>query len=88
MLVHWGCGSPCLAFMIVDAVSGAIYDLGEPAACADKNGMDASVDFRLDSRLVIATGVSEKLGCGDNFYEWDGKKLTLIHFEPWPNRSQ
>ncbi|MGA3100444.1 MAG: hypothetical protein ABSD61_01150 [Terracidiphilus sp.] len=74
--------------MIVDAVSGAIYDLGEPAACADKNGMDASVDFRLDSRLVIATGVSEKLGCGDNFYEWDGKKLTLIHFEPWPNRSQ
>jgi hypothetical protein len=87
-LAHWGCGSPCLSFVIIDAASGAIYDFKESVGCADKNGMDASIDFKLDSRLVIATGFSEKLGCGASFYEWNGKQLTLIHFEPWPNRSQ
>jgi len=87
-LAYWGCGSPCLSFVIIDAVSGAIYEFKESVACADENRMDASVDFKLESRLVIATGFSEKLGCGNSFYEWNGKELTLIHFEPWPNRGQ
>jgi hypothetical protein len=87
-LAQWGCGSPCLSFVIIDAASGAIYDFKEAVGCADKNGIDASVDFRLNSRLVIATGFSEKLGCGTSFYEWNGKRLSLIHFEPWPNQSE
>ncbi len=87
-LAQWGCGSPCISFVIVDAQSGTIYDFKEPIGCLDENGVDAALDFRLNSRLVIATGFSEKLGCGTNFYEWNGKKLTLIHSEPWPKHSE
>jgi hypothetical protein len=82
-LVKWGCGSPCLAFVIVDSKSGNVYDPGFSVACADGNGIDASIDFKLTSRLIVATGFSKKIGCGTDFYEWDGKQLNLIHFEPW-----
>lgn len=82
-LAKWGCGSPCLAFVIIDAESGTIYDPGFSVACANENGMDASIDFKLTSRLLVTTGFSEKSGCGTDYYEWDEKKLILIHFEPW-----
>ena len=82
-IAKWGCGSPCLAFVIVDSKSGKVYDPGFSVACADENGIDASIDFKLTSRLIIATGFSKKIGCGADFYEWDGKRLKLIHFEPW-----
>ena len=82
-LVKWGCGSPCLAFIIIDAKTGTVYDPGFPVACANENGMDASADYKLTSRLLITTGFSEKAGCGTGFFEWDGKRLHRIHFEPW-----
>ena len=84
-IAKWGCGSPCAAFVIINAKSGAIYDPGFAVACADSNGSDASIDYKLTSRLIVTTGFSEKLGCGTDYYEWDGKKLNLIHFEPWPS---
>ncbi len=82
-LAKWGCGSPCLAFVIIDSKSGSIYDPGFSVGCAQENGMDAGIDFKLTSRLIITTGFSKKSGCGTDFYEWDGKRLNLIHFEPW-----
>jgi hypothetical protein len=82
-IAKWGCGSPCLAFVIVDSKSGNVYDPGFSVACADQSGMDASIDFKLMSRLIKATGFSKEFGCGTDFYEWDGKELNLIHFEPW-----
>jgi hypothetical protein len=89
-VAKWGCGSPCLAFVIIDAKSGSVYDPdydpGFSVGCADANGIDASIDFKLTSRLIVATGFSEKLGCGTDYYEWDGKKLNLIHFEPWTSK--
>ncbi len=87
-IAKWGCGSPCVAFVIVDARSGIIYDPGFSVACADDNGVEAKVDFKLTSRLVVATGLSKEskeVVCGDDFYQWDGKRLIWIHFEPWPS---
>jgi hypothetical protein len=81
-LAKWGCGSPCLAFVIINAKTGTVYDPGFSVACANENGMDASVDYKLTSRLLITTGFSEKAGCGTDFYEWDGKRLHRIHFGP------
>jgi hypothetical protein len=82
-VVKWGCGSPCVAFVIVDSKTGQVYDPGFSLACADGNAIDATIDFELTSRLVKATGSSKEAGCGTDFYEWDGKRLKLIHFEPW-----
>lgn len=91
-VAHWGCGSPCLAFVIINATSGTIYDQDSAVGCANDQGLDASIDFKLESRLIAATGVSEASAspgekgtvCGTNYYLWDGKRLTLVHFEPWP----
>ena len=83
-LAHWGCGSPCMSFVIVDARSGNIYEPGITVGCADENGVEASIQFHLKSRLVMITGYSEEQGCGTEYYEWNGKKLKLFHFEPWP----
>jgi hypothetical protein len=80
-LAKWGCGSPCLAFVIIDTASGTVYDPGFSVGCADKNGLGAEVDFKRTSRLLVTTGYSEEVGCGTDFYEWDGKQLSLIHFE-------
>jgi hypothetical protein len=87
-VAKWGCGSPCLSFVIIDAKLGAIYDPGLSAGCADSNSSSASIDFKLTSRLIIVTGLSketQEVICGDDFYQWDGKRLKWIHFEPWPS---
>ena len=86
-IAKWGCGSPCIGFVIINARTGAVYDPDNPVytvACADNNRMDSSLNFKLNSRLIVATGFSDKLGCGNNYFEWDGRRLKLIHFEPWP----
>jgi hypothetical protein len=91
-VAHWGCGSPCLAFVIINAITGAIYDQDTAVGCANDQGSEARLDFKLASRLIAATGVSEAPAlagekgtvCGTNYYLWDGKRLTLAHFEPWP----
>ena len=89
-LAKWGCGSPCLRFVIIDATSGAVYDPSIIVGCANKYGLGAKIDFRLGSRLIAATGVSEaavsstEVVCGTNYHLWDGKHLKFVHFEPWP----
>jgi hypothetical protein len=81
-IAKWGCGSPCIAFVIVDSKTGNVFDPGFSLACADGNVMDATIDFKLTSHLIIATGFSKETGCGRDFFEWDGKRLKLIRFEP------
>jgi hypothetical protein len=81
-LAKWGCGSPCLDFVIIDARSGVVYDPTFVVGCADKNGLAAKIDFKLTSRLLITTGFRQGSGCDTNYYEWDRKQLTLVHFEP------
>lgn len=89
-LAKWGCGSPCLRFVIVDATSGTVYDPGIIVGCANRYGLEAKIDFRLRSRLIAATGVSEarvsstEVVCGTNYYLWNGEHLKFVHFEPWP----
>jgi hypothetical protein len=88
-LAKWGCGSPCVEFVIIDAKSGAVYDSGESVGCANRNGLEARLQFRLDSQLIAATGSSginassKEVDCGTNYYRWDGKRINLVHFEPW-----
>jgi hypothetical protein len=90
-LAKWGCGSPCLGFVIIDATAGTVYDPNIIVGCANKYGSEAKIDFRLGSRLIAATGVSEaavsstEVVCGTDYYLWDGKHLDLLHFEPWPH---
>lgn len=83
-VASWGCGSPCRKFVIVEARSCTIRDPNITVGCSDKNGGGAELHFRLTSRLLVMTGFAEKIGCGTDFYEWDGKQLNFLHFEPLP----
>jgi hypothetical protein len=40
-VAKWGCGAPCLSFVIVDARTGSVYNPGFPVACADENVVDS-----------------------------------------------
>ena len=79
-VASWGCGSPCGKFVIIDARSGTIYDPHVTLGCFDTKGGGADLHFRLRSRLLMLTGSLEQLGCGTEFYEWDGKQLKLLLF--------
>lgn len=87
-LAKWGCGSPCLAFVIIDARSGTVYDPGFSVGCADKKGMGANIEFKVSSSLLITTGFSQEGGCGTDFYEWDGRSLNFLHFQPRPDSTK
>jgi len=87
-IAHWGCGSPCVGFFIINERTGTIYDPHFAVACADNNQMDSSLDFNLNSRLIVATRFSDKFGCGTDFLEWDGKRLKSVYFEPWSSTSE
>lgn len=84
-IAKWGCGSPCLGFVIIDTASGVIYEAGFSVGCADKNGLEAKLGFKLSSSLVTATGVSRAGVCGTDLYQWDGAKLSKLGFVPWSN---
>jgi hypothetical protein len=79
-VASWGCGSPCGKFVIIDARSGTIYDPDVPFGCFDTKGGGANLHFRLRSRLLMMTGELKQVGCGTEFYEWDGKQLKFLFF--------
>jgi hypothetical protein len=79
-VASWDCGSSCGKFVIIDARSGTIYDPDITLGCFDTKAGGPDLHFRLGSRLLTLTGSLEQLGCGTEFYEWDGERLKLLLF--------
>ena len=80
-VVAWGCGSNCETIMIVDALTGRVYD-----GVGDERG----TEFKPNSRLVIADPASpgSKAYPGDptwglpaRYYLWEGRAFRLIFEE-------
>jgi ankyrin repeat protein len=80
-VVSWGCGSNCESNMIVDALTGRVYD-----GFGDERG----AEFKMNSRLVIADPASPgtKAYEGDptwglpvRYYVWEGRSFRLIYEE-------
>ena len=76
-LVWWGCGSPCVGFLIVDVQTGRAYSNGEQLVRPPM--------YRRDSRLIVEdpTGfMTDSLGHpGFPFvrnWEWTGTQLRLV----------
>jgi len=74
----WGCGSDCVAFSIVDAISGKVFDF--PWGSVSWNDeKDGGVGYRRDSRVIHVIGsLNEGGNSADRWYLWDGTKLKLI----------
>ena len=78
-VVMWGCGSPCVSLAIVDAATGQITFIDNPAPGAPM--------FRRDSRLLVFDGAGyltdslgrPMLGAKATYAEWqDGRLRTVL----------
>ncbi len=81
-IASWGCGSSCQDGMIIDAVSGKVYD---PFTEATSRGMD----FRTDSYLVITdpfddSFVEDIYRIPARYYIWKNNQFLQIYQEESP----
>ena len=71
---------------IVDSRTGETFDgpfrlLGYDLARVYEGGED-QLEFRLDSRLIIARGCPEEKDCATYYYEWSDNRFKLIRKAP------
>jgi hypothetical protein len=91
----WGCGSGCIAFVVIDSITGRVYDgLGVSSLPGDwideyKPPSTAPVEFRPTSRLLKINGCPGEHDCG--LYDYlmvEGQGLKLIRKELLPQKYQ
>jgi hypothetical protein len=89
-LVHWGCGSNCMEWAIVDLVNGHVWFATRPAmSCMGDEPPEARVpdwlEMRVDSRLLAlheCTDPGNKLTFDQRkLYEWREGSLHLVRRE-------
>ncbi len=93
---QWGCGAGCSSFVVVDSISGKVYDVSFslsdlPYAWLEKNPDHQleRIEFRPNSRLMKINGCLNEANCG--FYDFemiDGKGLKLLRKELLPKDVQ
>nr|WP_315145171.1 hypothetical protein [uncultured Flavobacterium sp.] len=77
--VFWGCGSPCKISMIIDRLTGKIYE--SPTS-------SLGYEFKSDSRMLIVNPPNEKgfnddcIYCKPIIYVFDEKNKTFDQLQP------
>ena len=91
-VVTWGCGSSCVQFAIVDAISGNVYFPSFYVAVGvgsdqDYEHIPEPLQYKLDSKLLMVTGnLNEAEKGGVYYYKWDNSRLTLIKQSELPKQ--
>jgi len=91
---RWGCGTGCNGFVIVDSISGRVYEGFGVAELHFKwleehGGEMERVEFHPNSRLLKINGCPNEADCG--LYDYvmvDGKGLEVIRKELLPKEFQ
>jgi hypothetical protein len=92
---RWGCGTGCNAFVVVDSISGRVYDgfgLAElPFKWLEQHGGEevARMEFHPNSRLLKINACPNEKDCG--LYDYviiEGKGLKLVRKELLPDEFQ
>lgn len=86
----WGCGAGCSVAVIVDSISGKIFEVPFtvvelPIAWAKDHPDQERIEFHPDSRLMKINGCPNETNCG--FYDYvmeEGKGLKLVRRELLP----
>ena len=89
----WGCGAGCIYFVIVDSITGNVYDGLSVAdlslSYVEKHPNELRIQFHPDSRLFKVNGCIGEVKCGFYDYEMvDGKGLKLVREEPFREESR
>jgi hypothetical protein len=103
-IAEWGCGSGCVSFAVVDAVSGRLYPtvpfvgLEVPYQGAATGREYEGLEYRLNSSLLIADGCPEdpdsddsskfEKNCGTRYYKWERNQFVLIGTVSVPAKSR
>ena len=81
-IIEHGCGTCCIGFFIVNARTGKVYKRPFYIECHYKEGVPANglvaLDYRLDSKLLIISGVPGKRSGGVYYYLWENDHLRLL----------
>ncbi|UOD31788.1 hypothetical protein INH39_08930 [Massilia violaceinigra] len=77
VLATWGCGASCTMSAAIDAKTGAVSWLPFTVCCRDAD-VDAPLDYKLTSRLLIVHGARNEQGGGTHYYQFDGKRFAEI----------
>ncbi len=82
-VVTWGCGSGCLRFAVVDARTGRVYFNPKATNVSTVPHQDEdSLQFRLDSRLLVVSGVVFGLKHEQTeakfYFEWRNHRFRLL----------
>ncbi len=93
---RWGCGAECSQLVVVDSITGRVYDVPFsvselPATWAEKHSdhIPERMQFRADSRLMKFDGCLNERDCG--FYDYlmiEGEGLKLLRKELLPQEFQ
>jgi hypothetical protein len=92
---RWGCGTDCNGFVIVDSISGRIYDgfgvAGLPFTWLDKHRGEEMerMEFHANSRLLKVNACPNEANCG--LYDYvmaEGSGLKLLRKELLPEEFQ
>ncbi len=92
---EWGCGTQCIAFVVVDSIRGRVYDgypISElPFAWVEERHppSTARIEFYPTSRLLKINGCPGEHDCG--LYDYvmiEGRGLKLIRKELLPQKYQ
>ena len=77
VLTIWGCGASCVMAATVDAKTGGVAWIPFTLCCWNQD-IAEPLEFRADSRLLIAHGSRNETGDGSavNYYIFDGKKFS------------
>jgi hypothetical protein len=83
-VVDWGCGTSCAAFVIVDALSGRVYEPPEISRGVDL-GLDGP-EYRRDSTLMVVANCPDPSvygykNCERKLYNWNGSRLVILKTE-------
>ena len=80
IVATWGCGTDCEMGAMIDAITGRVISLPVVAGSPeDASAESTHFDYRLDSRLLVMTGmIKEGPPMGSHYFEFDGAKLTLL----------
>ena len=87
-IAGWGCGSSCLQFAIIDALTGKVYFPPHITSVSSVHVGDSSpqkfnsLRYRLDSRLLVVLGAinEDTAQEGIGYYVWTGTALEQIRW--------
>jgi hypothetical protein len=71
---------------IVDEQSGAVsngpFEVLAYGGPRKYEGGEDGLEYRIDSRLLVARGCPEEENCGTYYYEWNGTRFLLLRKVP------